>query len=89
MPKKNVNAPPNMKPLVTNVRGAQVALDCGHDQVYDLMHSGEIESYLDGRKRCIVVASIEAYVARRRAASKEFERARYPVPKQQPELETT
>ena len=70
----------NLKPLVTDVPGSQKVLNCGRDQVYDLMRAGEIESYLDGRARRIIIASLEAYVARRREASKQqFERARYPV----------
>jgi hypothetical protein len=45
----------------------------------DLLHAGAIESYLDGAARRIVIASLEAYVARRRASSTQFEHARYPV----------
>ena len=82
-PRKTKPAAPsaaaNLKPLVTDVPGAMQSLGCGHDQIYDLMHAGEIDSYLDGRARRIIVASLEAYVARRRKASKQFEHARYPV----------
>ena len=82
-PRKTKPAAPsaasNLKPLVTDVPGACQSLGCGHDQIYDLMHAGEIDSYLDGRARRIIVASLEAYVARRRKASKQFEHARYPV----------
>ena len=81
-PRKTQPAAPsaasNLKPLVTDVPGACQSLGCGHDQIYDLMRAGEIDSYLDGRARRIIVASLEAYVARRREASKQFERARYP-----------
>jgi excisionase family DNA binding protein len=81
-PRKTKPAAPsaatNLKPLVTDVPGAMQSLNCGHDQIYDLMHAGEIDSYLDGRARRIIVASLEAYVARRRESSKQFERARYP-----------
>lgn len=82
-PRKTKPAAPsaasNLKPLVTDVPGACQSLGCGHDQIYDLMRAGEIDSYLDGRARRIIVASLEAYVARRRKASKQFEHARYPV----------
>jgi excisionase family DNA binding protein len=66
------------KRLVMNVSGACRALDCGRDRLYQLLTVGEIESYLDGRSRKIVVASIDAYIARRVKASGQFERARYP-----------
>ena len=82
-PRKTKPAAPsaasNLKPLVTDVPGACQSLGCGHDQIYDLMRAGEIDSYLDGRARRIIVASLEAYVARRREASKQFEPARYRV----------
>jgi hypothetical protein len=62
------------------VSGACYALDCGRDRLYDLLNSGAIESFLDGRSRKIVVVSLEDYVARRLAESKQFERSRYPEP---------
>lgn len=73
--------PEDVKRLVTSVSGACYALDCGRDRLYELLNSGQIESYLDGRSRKVVVASLDAYVARRLDASKEFERARYPAPR--------
>ena len=72
-------APSNLKPLVTDVRGACQMLDCGHDQIYALLHAGEIASYLDGRARRIVIASLDDYVTRRRQSSTQFQHARYPV----------
>jgi excisionase family DNA binding protein len=68
-------APP---PLVTDIPGARAMLACGHDKIYDLIKANEIESYLDGRSRKIVIASIRAYVARKAAAAKQFEPARHP-----------
>jgi excisionase family DNA binding protein len=62
---------------VTDVRGACQLLNCGHDQIYHLLRAGSIESYLDGRARRIVIASLDAYV--RRQSSTQFEHARYPV----------
>jgi excisionase family DNA binding protein len=70
----------HLKPLVTDVPGACQVLDCSRDQIYDLLHTSQIESYLDGTARRIVIASLEDYVARRRQSSTQFERgARYPV----------
>jgi excisionase family DNA binding protein len=67
-----------LKPLVTDVRGACQLLGCSRDQIYALLHAGEIASYLDGRARRIVIASLRAYVTRRRQSSQQFEHARYP-----------
>jgi excisionase family DNA binding protein len=64
--------------LVTSVNGASVILNKAKDGIYALIHAGELESYLDGRARRITMASIKRYVDRKLAASKTFERARYP-----------
>jgi excisionase family DNA binding protein len=49
------------------------------DKFYQLLHTGEIESYLDGRSRKVLIASVDAYIDRQIAQSKgSFERARYP-----------
>jgi excisionase family DNA binding protein len=63
--------------LATNVDDACYQLDVGRDRLYDLLKRGEIESYLDGQSRKIVVSSMEEYVAKKRENSKEF-RAREP-----------
>lgn len=65
--------------LVASPADTSLILNCSRDIVYELIRSGELDSYLDGRSRKIVVASIEAYVARRLKAAKQFERARYPA----------
>jgi hypothetical protein len=52
-----------MRPLVTSMNGACRALDVGPDRLYDLINAGLIESYLDGSKRKVVIASIERYIA--------------------------
>jgi hypothetical protein len=44
-------------------------LDCGVTRLYELLNSNELESYLDGRSRKIVLASIHALIARRLAAA--------------------
>jgi hypothetical protein len=47
-----------------------------------LLHTGEIESYLDGRSRKVVIKSIDDYIDRQIAESKgSFQRARYPKPR--------
>jgi hypothetical protein len=65
--------------LVTNVDDACEMLDCSKTSLYELLNSGAIESYLEGRYRKIFIASLEAHVARRLAESKQFSRARYPT----------
>jgi excisionase family DNA binding protein len=74
-----MSSAPEPKRLVTSVNGACYALNCSRDRLYKLLNSGQIESYLDGRSRKILVASIDAYVARRLDTSKQFERARFPA----------
>jgi excisionase family DNA binding protein len=70
------------QPLVVSPKKAAFLLDCGLDTIYDLMHSGELVSYLEGSKRKIVMASIDALIAKRiAAASGEFQRSsRVPPP---------
>lgn len=77
----SVNSKEGRTRLVGSVDDVCFILDGGRDEVYELIRSGEIDSFLDGRRRKIVLASVEAYVARRLKASKQksFERARYPA----------
>jgi excisionase family DNA binding protein len=64
---------------VVSVNGARERLGGkSRDLIYELIRSGQLDSYLDGRRRLITTASIKAYVERKLAASKEFTRARYP-----------
>jgi hypothetical protein len=42
--------------------------NCGTERLWELINSGELESYLDGRARRITVASIKAHIARKLAA---------------------
>jgi Helix-turn-helix domain len=65
--------------LVTNVDDACEMLDCSKTSLYELLNSGAIASYLEGRYRKIFIASLEAHVARRLAASRQFIRARHPT----------
>ena len=48
------------KPLVVGVAKAKAFLDCSHDQIYDLIRAGELDSYLERNRRKITMASIEA-----------------------------
>jgi hypothetical protein len=44
-------------------------LGCGNTHGYQLLASGELQSFLDGRARKVTVASIHAYIARELAAA--------------------
>jgi hypothetical protein len=52
--------------LVVGPRRARQMLDIGNTRLYELINAGELESYLDGRSRKIIVESIHCYVQRRR-----------------------
>jgi excisionase family DNA binding protein len=52
-------------PLVVPPRDACRLLSIGMSRLYDLMRSGELSSYLDGRSRRITMKAIHEYVARR------------------------
>jgi excisionase family DNA binding protein len=58
--------------LVVDVGTAGAMLGKCKDRVYDLLRSGELESYRDGRSRRITVASIKRYVDRQLALSRTF-----------------
>ena len=52
-------------PAVVSVNEACHLLGNGRDKIYALIEAHELESYVDGHRRRIVVASIEAYIKRR------------------------
>lgn len=54
-------------PLVVRPRAAREMLSCANERLYQLLNSGELESFRDGRARLITVASIHAYIRRRLA----------------------
>lgn len=54
----------DVEPLAVKPKTAWKMLDCGNTHGYELMAAGEIESFLDGRSRKIIVASIKDYIAR-------------------------
>ena len=51
--------------LVASPRLARLMLDVGNTHLYELIEAGELESYLDGRSRKIIVDSIYRYIQRR------------------------
>jgi len=57
--------------LVVCPRRARYMLDCGNTRLYELLKNNELESYLDGRSRKIIVASIHRFIAGRLAAERE------------------
>jgi hypothetical protein len=68
-----------IKPLVVRPRAAKQMLgNCSDEELYRKIRTGEVVSYLDGRRRLITVESIEADIARKIVAAAEqgFQRAR-------------
>jgi hypothetical protein len=59
--------------LALSPKKAAIALDCGITRIYQLINSGELDSYLDGHAPKITVKSIRRYQAVRLAASKSGE----------------
>jgi hypothetical protein len=55
-------------PLVATVNETMVALKIGRAKTYELINSGELESYLEGASRKVLWASIHDYIQRRLAA---------------------
>jgi hypothetical protein len=58
-----------VKPLVVGMTKAEALLDSGPDTLYDLIKSGELESYLEGKRRKITMRSIERLIQKRLAAA--------------------
>jgi len=52
-------------PLVVKPRDARRMLACGTTRLYELIATGELESFLDGRSRKITVESIRCYITQR------------------------
>jgi excisionase family DNA binding protein len=53
------------RPIVASVNETMIALKIGRAKIYQLLNSGELESYREGGSRKILWRSIEAYVERR------------------------
>jgi hypothetical protein len=54
-----------IEPLVVKPKVAWKLLSCGNTKGYELLQSGELESFLDGGSRKITMASILRYIERR------------------------
>jgi hypothetical protein len=65
------NEDDRIKPLVTGMTGACVMLDCGIDKLYDLIAAKEIDSFLEGTRRKVVIHSIESLIERRLASRRD------------------
>jgi hypothetical protein len=61
--------PPELEPLVVSPKVAKYLLGIGTTKLWELIGTGELESYLDGASRRITLASIKARVARQLAAA--------------------
>ena len=57
------------EPLVHRPKSAARALQQGLTKVYELMNTGELESFRDGGSRFITTRSIHAYIERQLAAA--------------------
>jgi excisionase family DNA binding protein len=58
-----------LQPLAVSPRQACGLLSIGLTRLYELLGSGELDSFLVGRSRRITVASMQAFVERRLAAN--------------------
>jgi hypothetical protein len=63
----NITGLGNDEPLVVSPKRAQYLLGCGNTRFYELLTSGELESYKDGKSRKITMRSIRARVERKLA----------------------
>jgi hypothetical protein len=55
----------NIAPLVVSPKAACLLIDCSTTRLYELLNSGEISSYRDGKSRKIIVASLKDLIERR------------------------
>ena len=62
------------RPIVASVNETMGTLKIGREKIYQLLNSGELESYRDGGSRKILWRSIEAYIERRLAEEAERRR---------------
>jgi hypothetical protein len=69
--------------LVIRPKVAFKLIDVGTTHGYELVNSGELESYLEGRARQITVRSVVRLIARRLAAARQLS-ANTPAPGQSP-----
>jgi hypothetical protein len=55
----------DMQPIAVGPKAACRMIDCGPTRMFDLIKTGEVESYKDGKSRKILVKSLLDYVERR------------------------
>jgi len=55
----------NHEPLLVKPKEARRLLSCGNTHLYELLSTGEIASFRDGRSRKIVMASLKNFIERR------------------------
>ncbi len=58
--------------LVVKPAQARQLLNCSHKRLYQLLATGELLSFKDGRSRKVLVESIRQYIARRLLASEKI-----------------
>jgi hypothetical protein len=64
------NPPPcDTTPIVVKPKDARRMLACGQTRLYELLASGDLQSFNDGRSRKILVASIHRYIAKHLSAA--------------------
>lgn len=61
--------------LTYTVEEASAALAKPRSAIYDAIHSGQLESYKDGKRRLISRRALEAYVANKEAEAKSSRKA--------------
>ena len=77
-----MDEPTNVRPLVAGMTKTKTLLEAGTDQIYDLIKTGELDSYLEGNRRKITMESIERLIQKRLAAANgEFQRGKHPFRK--------
>jgi hypothetical protein len=69
-----------IQPLLVRPRVAWRMLGCGNTYGYKLPNAGELESFVDGKARKIIVASIYGYIERKLAAARSATGAATQVP---------
>jgi excisionase family DNA binding protein len=65
MSRSHANDVGELRPIVATVNETMAVLKIGREKIYQLLKSGELESYRDGSSRKILWKSIDSYVERR------------------------
>jgi excisionase family DNA binding protein len=77
------------EPRITNMDGARTMLGRSRDFIYELVRAGEIESFIDGKSRKFVIASIDAYIRRQVEKATPLGRSPNPAARQRDEETVT